>query len=151
MRAMARKPTPLGNLIFRHGPLRHWMEDVREQSALLEKLLAQLPPAFRPHCAGVRADGDTLVVFADSPGWATRLRYESPRILPGVGFRNLRIRVTPPATAAPQATRGTPTLPATAAALLRETAAGIADPDLADTLLRLAARHKPPPDPEGSD
>lgn len=142
---MTRRPTSLGNLIFRHAPLRRWMEDIRGQSLLLENLLAQLPPDFRPHCAGARPDGDTLVVFADSPVWATRLRYEAPRILPGVGFRNLRVRVTPPAVPSRGEARPAPALPAAAAALLRETAEGIADPDLAGALRRLAARHKPPP------
>jgi hypothetical protein len=140
---MAPRPTPLGNLIFRHAPLRRWMEDSRGQSLLLENLLAQLPPSFRPHCKGVRPDGDTLVVFADSPVWATRLRYEAPRILPAIGFRNLRVRVTPPATAARPATKRAPALPASAAALLRETAAGVDDPDLAGALRRLADRYKP--------
>jgi hypothetical protein len=127
------------------------MEDIRGQSLLLENLLSQLPPDFRPHCTGVRPDGDTLVVFADSPVWATRLRYEAPRILPGTGFRNLRVRVAPPAATVRPAVRKAPSLPGAAAALLRETAAAVADPDLAAALLRLAARHRPPRGPSGED
>jgi hypothetical protein len=125
------------------------MEDIRGQSLLLENLLSQLPPDCRPHCAGLRPDADTLTVFADSPVWATRLRYEVPRILPELGFRNLRVRVVPPASTAPPAVRKAPPLSAAAADLLRETAAGVADPELAAALLRLAARHRPPRGPSG--
>ena len=127
------------------------MEDIRGQSLLLENLLSQLPPDFRPHCAGIRPDGDTLVVFADSPVWATRLRYEAPRILSETGFRKLRVRVAAASATSPPAVRKAPSLPAAAAALLRETAAGVADPDLAAALLRLASRHRPPGGRSGED
>lgn len=114
------------------------MEDVRAQSLLLEKLLARLHPATRPHCMSARRDGDTLVVSADSAAWATRLRYEAARILGEMDARNLRVRVAPPPGEPPRAVATPPTLPESAAAALRETAKGVTDPDLAAALLRLA-------------
>jgi hypothetical protein len=138
---MAGKPTSVNKLISGRGPLRHWLEDIRAQTVLLEQVRERLPSALRPHCISARRDGDTLVVFADSAVWATRLRYEVGRVLIPLSVRNLRVRVAPPSPEAQQPKKARPVLPASAAAVLAETAAYVADPALAASMMRLAARH----------
>ena len=139
--AMARNPTSLNKLLSRHAPLRRWLEDAQAQSLLMDQLIAQLPSAIRPHCLGARLDEDTLVVLADSAAWATRLRYEVPRVLDQFGARNLRIRVVPADKQPPDKARAQPSLPAEAAKALEQTAETVDDPELA-TVLRRLAKHR---------
>lgn len=139
---MAPRPTPLRTVITRHSQLRRWLDDIRAQSLLLENLTEQLPAAIRSHCVAARRDGDTLIVLADSPVWATRLRYALPRIMRDLPVRNLRVRVAPTAETPRRPRKGVPKLPESAAAALEHTADSLDDPELSAVLRRIASHRQ---------
>lgn len=139
---MVRRPTSLNKLLSGHTPLRRRLEDARAQSLLREQLIARLSPSIRPHCLAARLDGDTLVVLADSAVWATRLRYELPRIMGEIDARKFRIRVAPAESTPPRKRRAPRKLPAEAAEILEQTAQGQVDPELAEALRRLASHRR---------
>lgn len=76
-------PKSLSDLIFgSHGPLRDLAEQAARRTDLAAHLRAGLPPELGAHLLGanLRPDG-TLVVTADRPDWAARLRFESEPLL----------------------------------------------------------------------
>jgi hypothetical protein len=140
---MAQRPNALSTYLFRHETLRNRLADVRAQSQLMEDIAGRLPPALRVHCVGARREADALIVFADSGVWATRLRYELPRIMPELPARNFRVRVVPPEISRPAPSPDSPELPGSAARALQETAEDVDDAELAGVLRRLASHHRP--------
>ncbi|MGD8843796.1 MAG: DUF721 domain-containing protein [Gammaproteobacteria bacterium] len=66
-----------------------------------------LPDTLRPHCRLLAVNGTTLVLAADSPAWAARLRFHTHQLARqltppgGVKLRGIRIRVRPPQKSAP--------------------------------------------------
>lgn len=127
------------------GPLAR----LRALDALLSAVRQALPEPLAGHCVGAVSQDRQLVLFADSPLWATRLRYAAPILLEGLGaaargFREVRVRVMlPPAGSAPPAPPPR-ALPAEVARLVEETAAGLEDRALGDALARLARRAAAP-------
>ena len=112
----------------------------------LQRLLeSQLQPAAREHChVASWRDGTLLLVVTDGH-WATRLRYQQKRLLAALqameAFGNLRrilYKVQPPLVPAKRGGHAAE-LSTSAAASLRDTAEGIADPKLRAALERLAA------------
>ncbi|MEZ5542487.1 MAG: DUF721 domain-containing protein [Pseudomonadota bacterium] len=78
---------------------------VRQARLLLDidaQLQQLLPDSLRPHCRLLSVNGNKLVLAADSPAWAARLRFQTHQLLrqlrlPGnVRLRGIRIRVRPP-------------------------------------------------------
>lgn len=109
-------------------------------------LRASLPGKLADHCLGVNVVRNTLVLFADSAPWATRLRYEQKAILAaisretGLSFTRISLRVQPGA-AARQPERLRPTrarLSSSSRHALESAARGVSDPELAAALRRLA-------------
>ncbi|TDJ32328.1 MAG: DUF721 domain-containing protein [Gammaproteobacteria bacterium] len=104
-----------------------------------------LPGPAQAHCRVANLRGDTLVVAADSPVWASRIRYESRQILRemaascGVTASKLQILVRSPEAPESQASRARK-LPQNAARSLEAAAAAVDDPELTAALLRLASR-----------
>ncbi|MCC6207745.1 MAG: DUF721 domain-containing protein [Gammaproteobacteria bacterium] len=115
-------------------------------------LLNRLPPSFQQHCRVAGITQQTLILHADSPAWATKLRYYCPQLpadlcqLPD--FRQLtdiRIKVIPPEFLQTSRQTSPPvrrSLPPSAARLLRDVAATTSNAPLRDALLRLATRGK---------
>lgn len=107
---------------------------------------ACLPQDLAEHCqvAGIR-DG-CLHLFADSPAWAARLRFQEPQIIQawrrhGSGeLRKTQVRVLPQAQSPRDPVTRKLTLTAANVQLLEQTARGIADSRLAQALRRLARR-----------
>ena len=81
------------------------------QARLLMELETQLhrllPDQLQAHCRLLAVNGKVLVLAADSPAWAVRLRFHTHQLvkqltLPGgISLRSIRIRVRPPQTATP--------------------------------------------------
>jgi hypothetical protein len=122
----------------------------KEQEALLGRVRPLLPPALAAHCVAALVKGERLVLFADSPVWSSRLRFcggEVAAALLSQGlFRSppkveIRIHLAPSQPVADPAGRRPARLSARTARLLDETAAAVADPDLAAALRRLG-RHR---------
>ena len=104
-----------------------------------------LPGPAQAHCRVANLRGDTLVVAADSPVWASRIRYESRQILRemaascGVTATRIRIVVRTPET--PENMASEPrVVPPNAALNLEAAALAVDDPELAAALKRLASR-----------
>lgn len=79
----------------------------RALMALDAQLQQQLPDALRTHCRLLAVNGTTLVLAADSPAWAARLRFHTHQLVReltppgGVRLRGIRIRVRPPEKSGP--------------------------------------------------
>jgi len=120
----------------------------RELMALDKMLHELIPPPLNEHCRTLNVAGGTLVLAADSPVWAARLRFHARQIvkqLSGyhpVDIRAVRIRVRPPANPVQAGKRqNTARRSPQGAAALKRLAHTISDPTLKSGLLRLASRH----------
>lgn len=107
----------------------------------------RLPPDLGRHCRLVNVTQHSLMIHADSPAWASKLRYYCPRLLaelcqlPDFGQLNeIRIKTAPPEHLQPSRQTARRRLPDTAARLLRATAAVTPASPLREALLRLASR-----------
>ncbi|UCC55332.1 MAG: DUF721 domain-containing protein [Gammaproteobacteria bacterium] len=117
----------------------------------LKKLDAELhdliPPPLGDHCRILSIRDDTLVLAADSPVWAARLRFQATQLAKQlsdrrtVNLRTVRVRVRPPESRhkAPPARKHIPISRKNFHAL-RQAAREITDPGLRAALLRLASR-----------
>jgi len=114
----------------------------------LETLLQQLlPEPLKAHCHLLAIRDETLVLAADSPVWAARLRFHAPQLVKQlkrsqtVKLRTVRIRVRPPERKVPTERRKATihrSIKSTAA--LQQVAQTVSDPGLKTALLRLASR-----------
>ena len=62
------------------GSLGAVYRQARELAKLRQALASVLPEDEGRHLVGVSDNGRRLAVFADSPAWATRLRYRAPEL-----------------------------------------------------------------------
>lgn len=120
---------------------------VARARALLEierAVHGNLNPELARHCRVVNLRDDSLLLATTSAAWATRLRYEIPRLL-GLLQRQtdrlsaIRVVVHPAAPEAPVNRRAVPLSPAAAEAV-NAGAQSIGDPALSAALARLAKR-----------
>lgn len=129
-------------------PLKALFGEAQRLARLQALLESQLQPAARPHCRVASwREGCLLLIITDGH-WATRLRYQQPRLLRQLRgleeFANLSrilFKVQPPATQQRDPGHALQ-LSQTAASHLCETADTISDPTLRAALLRLASRVK---------
>lgn len=117
----------------------------RQLHALEHRVLACLPPELAANCrVGGIADG-CLRLFATAPAWASRLRFEAPRLQQMLGrqgvtsIRSVHVRIAPAAESRPLQQRRM-YMSRDNARLLEQTARAIQDPQLAQALARLARR-----------
>jgi len=83
------KPTP--------NRLEH---EISAQRALLAEIRRLLPGELAAHCVAARLHGQRLVLHADSPVWASRLRFMSAELLSllenrGRSLREVNIKLLP--------------------------------------------------------
>jgi hypothetical protein len=121
----------------------------------LEKLDAELhdlvPPPLNDHCRILSVRDGTLVLAADSPVWAARLRFQSSQLVKqlsnarNVNLRTVRVCVRPPESrrAATPARKRIP-VPRKHSHTLKQAAREVTDPGLRAALLKLASHHKTP-------
>ncbi len=123
------------------------LQKARALESLSERLRNALPETLRGNWAVGRLDGKTLVLVAESPAWATRLRYsrmvilQATREITGINeITELKIRITPPTRKRPAPKP--PLLGPQAIQSLRQAARGVGsdNPRLREALERLA-RH----------
>jgi hypothetical protein len=149
---MASRPTSVTTLLQRR--LRHLADAASHHARVADLVREALPRELSGRCLGALIDGDELVLYVDSPGWATRLRFLAPRLIAhlaahGITCRRARVRVQPPGErVAPVAPARKTALPGPDAVRAVSSAAATAGSDaLADALRRLArslARRQPP-------
>jgi len=107
-----------------------------------------IPSPLNEHCDTLTISGTTLVLAADSPVWAARLRFHTPGLVKQlasynpVNIRSVRVRVKPnDRPAPPDKPKTRPRCTSKGAAALKQAARSISDPVLKSGLLRLARRH----------
>lgn len=142
-----RSPQSIAKILEQVGnsDLRSLTARGRQLADLENQVRACLPVDLAGQCrVGGIVDG-CLRLFAATPAWASRLRFEAPRLLrvlsrQGVtSVRNIQVRITPPAAAKSGPLRHV-RLSQENARLLEQTARAIRDPRLAQALARLARR-----------
>ena len=74
-------------LTERHRP-RNALERLVRHAALreswTEQLRAVLPPAIAPHCGVANIEAGRMTIHVVDSSWATRLRFELPRVEPAL-------------------------------------------------------------------
>ena len=128
------------------GGLSRLYARVLELNRLNNALRSAVPEALREHLSVANFDDTSIVIVADSPVWATRLRFNTQqllaaaRTLPGCEKTDsIRIKTTTRAVINPKTQFG-PILSPVAAAQIRKSAVAQTDLALQETLNRLASR-----------
>lgn len=123
------------------------LAQTRELTALAEVMARGLSPHLLSHCRLANLRGGILVLQADSPVWASRLRYSLPALiehLQGHGWpqvKEARVRVKPPLPPALPGRRAV--MSDKTGTLLKTVAAACTDPEMAAAWRRLS-RHGAP-------
>ena len=136
-------PRPLRDLFDSSSTLDGLLTRVRRDKHLLMQIQGELPQPLDQHCHAVLAKGPTLLLFTDSPAWASRLRFFARELgerlhRRGLRFGRITVRVLifdPPQIARPAVARQ---LSSANAVLLHQVAESITDPQLRDALNRLS-------------
>ena len=146
---MAHKPKSVRHLLKDKPTLKRLELEVSAQKALLGEVRGLLPDDLAPHCVAARTRQQQLVLYADSPAWATRLRFAAPQ-LPGLlrshhpALHEARVRLLisrgAPAPRARKARHSN-----AAAHIIQQTAMNTREPDLREALLRLSRTLKTDP------
>lgn len=116
----------------------------RQLTALTREIRAALPTESGSHIVGCAPRPGALVILTDSAAWASQLRYAQADILAicrrklDADIRRVHFKVLPPEPAAPES----PAVEISDSSrdLLKRSATGIADDELAAALRRLSRR-----------
>jgi hypothetical protein len=119
----------------------------RTLMALQELLHELLPEPLKTHCRLLAIRQETLVLAADSPVWAARLRFHAPQLVKQlsrsqtVKLLTIQIRVRPVESIVPAGRHKTAIqCSKDSAAALQQVAQTVSDSGLKTALLRLASR-----------
>ncbi|HEY0634530.1 MAG TPA: DUF721 domain-containing protein [Gammaproteobacteria bacterium] len=131
-----------------NGPYGKLIERSRLYHTLHTRLESVLGQEIASHYRIQNLREGLLLLQADAPSWASRLRFELPRLLDQLRaspelrlLRDIRVRVVPPEVPrAPRVRRAK--LSSKAASVLEGAADATEDPQLRDALRRLARRGK---------
>jgi hypothetical protein len=74
---MSKKFRPANNYLKSSQEFATIQAKLQQNQDLLQQIQTMLPSPLNEHCIGVVAKPDLLVLYADSSGWASRLRYFS--------------------------------------------------------------------------
>jgi len=91
------RPKALKGLLGESPRLARLAQSAAHLAALTASARDALPPEVRPHLTAASVRNDTLVLTADSPVWAARLRFHGPQVLTflttGQGIKASRVTV----------------------------------------------------------
>ncbi|MDX1697493.1 MAG: DUF721 domain-containing protein [Thiohalobacterales bacterium] len=141
------KPRAIKKLLT-SGSLSPLLARARALTELDQRLQDLLPPALRPHCHVLSLHDRALILAADSPVWAARLRFHAPKLAKAlsrgraVSFSTVRVRVIPPEKSVTSDVSRTPVRRqgTVRASALRQAAQTVSDPRLKSALLKLSRR-----------
>jgi len=145
------KPFQIGNLLGR-SEISGLLSRARALGELDSLVHGLIPSPLNEHCRVLSVRDDTLVVAADSPVWAARLRFQSSRLvkqLSGVSsvkLRTVQVRVRA-SEQPPDGRRITPIRQPVSgrnSMALKQAARSVTDAGLKAALLRLASRRTLP-------
>ena len=94
------KPTLLGDLLTSSG-LANIVSRARDAETLCKQIKDLLPAEAAAHVTGASRSDETVLIFADTAGWATRIRFHAPELLKWLSPRfdgvvdRVRVRVRP--------------------------------------------------------
>jgi hypothetical protein len=119
------------------------LERRRRDLAVLDHLQKALPPALAPHISVADAACPELVLSVPTGAAATLVRHRAPELLEALArrgwkFTGIRVRVQARSGGAERSKVYAKQMGGSGAAALRRGAEGIADPELANALRRLA-------------
>jgi hypothetical protein len=139
---MAHSPKSVHHLLKDRPTLKLIDSEINAQRALLTQVRQLLPEDLASHCVAARLRDQHLVLHADSPVWATRLRYLAPGIMgpmqadhPSLRGVKIKLLLTRPA---PDPRRRVARRSDVAAAIIHDTAQDTKQPQLRDALRRLS-------------
>lgn len=131
------------------GELGYIIEHSRRLERLSRLVRERLPEALRQHCRLANVTQQSLIMHADSPAWASKLRYYCPQLLADLCQRpdfgqvdDVRIKTVPQEYLQPSGQLPRRRLSAAAADLVRAAATATPSSPLRDALLRLASREE---------
>jgi hypothetical protein len=91
------QPKTLKGLLGESPRLARLAQSAARLAALTASVREALPPEIRPHLTAASVRDETLVLTADSPAWAARLRFHGREIgtflAAGQGIRTTRVVV----------------------------------------------------------
>ena len=123
------------------------VSQARALMALETRLQALLPDPLKAHCRLLAVRGEILVLAADSPVWAARLRFHAPQLVKQlnhtqtVTLHTIQIRVRPPERIVPaQRRQSMARRSKNSTTALQQVAQTVSDAGLKTALLRLANR-----------
>ncbi|MBK1648516.1 DciA family protein [Rhabdochromatium marinum] len=149
---MLKKLTPAKSLakLPRQQILDKLLRELTEREKLLKTVKPLLPQDVRDHCSQASIKNKCLLLFADSPVWAAKLRLctqELPHVMGQRGFvlKKCQVRVSPPLLSVRSSTQGPPQgqrnaarISAATAAHLEQAAQSMPDTRLAACFQRIA-------------
>jgi hypothetical protein len=97
-RKLGTRVTQTARELLHSSVLRALVKRVEQHGMILRHVQEALPIALAEHCKSCLADGGRLVIFTDSPAWASQLRFYAPVILArlrtacGDDFREMQVR-----------------------------------------------------------
>jgi hypothetical protein len=144
-------PTKLSAIVAENSLLRQLFREAAKQQVNDSEIKSCISESMRSHVRFALVRDETLILIADSPAWASKLRYQVAQIheqvckLPNFPrVRSIRVKVFP---AAPPPARvdASPAerIGAAAAASMQRQAESFADPKLREAIDRLSQRRKP--------
>ena len=134
------------NKLLKFGSQARLMAQARLLTELDNQLQTLLAPPLQQHCRVLALREQVLVLAADSPVWAARLRFHAPQLLrqfslpQSARLRSIRVRVYQAQYSNPASPPSQVRLPGPrGAAAIRQAAETVSDPALKTSLLRLAS------------
>lgn len=139
--------TPLYKLLkAKKGDVAELVTHARQLGHLSSIVQAMLEPSLANHCQLAHFDGSRMVLIADTPAWASRLRFSINTLLAQLkqysnkfhALSQIEVQVKPLLPPIPTPLTKERKLSADAARCLTESAESIEDPALREALQRLA-------------
>ncbi|MCS3902261.1 hypothetical protein J2T55_000253 [Methylohalomonas lacus] len=137
----------LSALLRRNPQVQRIVSHAKTLQRLQAQLEKHLPPALAENCQVAACADGVLTLYTKSPAWAAKLRFQTAALLKIFqddttlgAIDTIRVKARPPANNSPDALteHRSQGLSDATSALLRQVAESTDDPDLRQTLLRLA-------------
>ncbi|OQX36496.1 MAG: hypothetical protein B0D84_01415 [Candidatus Sedimenticola endophacoides] len=142
---MKKQTRSVGDYLRSDPLLRQLLSQQEQQRQLCDQVHELLPEQLRPHCLATVLVRDRLRIYADSPAWASRLRYLTRDLgaaLRGAGIKvgGIHVRVLVAGRTPRRRPHAPRNLSPESARLIRQLSDEISDPMLSAALRRLS-RH----------
>ncbi len=139
----APKSRSLDTLLTGGSQLKRLTAEARRLARLRDKLRRQLPTMLASHCLGAELEAGTLIIYMDSAAAAVPVRYQQRELLDKLAGDHLlctaiKVQILPEPPLAPKAKPAKQALSDPVRQILENTAAGLEDGPLSNSLRRLA-------------